>query len=124
MKLIASIITYSEKKKWKKKMLPSTLDIVPSPSTWNTRPSTLDKKIDSVIADASRHTSYRLLWGFNYLQRGINCGIRRCSSSEGSVSNFLAFIHFQQRPIDLLKRKSICVLADAIFSGANLDLFP
>ena len=40
-----------------------------------------------------------------------------------SVSNFLAFIHFQQRPIDLLKRKSICVLADAIFSGTNLDLF-
>ena len=31
-----------------------------------------------------------------------------------SVSNFLAFIHFQQRPIDLLKRKSIYVLADAI----------
>ena len=28
-------------------MLPSTLDIVPSPSTWNPRPSTLDKKIDS-----------------------------------------------------------------------------
>ena len=29
-------------------MLPSTLDMVPSPSTWNPRPSTLDKKIDSV----------------------------------------------------------------------------
>ena len=28
-------------------MLPSTLDMVPSPSTWNPRPSTLDKKIDS-----------------------------------------------------------------------------
>ena len=28
-------------------MLPSTLDLVPSPSTWNPRPSTLDKKIDS-----------------------------------------------------------------------------
>ena len=42
----------------------------------------------------------------------------------GLVSNFLAFIHFQQGPTDLLKRKSICVLADAIFSGANFDLFP
>ena len=29
-------------------MLPSTLDMVPSPSTWNPRPSTLDKKIDSL----------------------------------------------------------------------------
>ena len=29
-------------------MLPSTLDMVPSPSTWNPRPSTLDKKIDSM----------------------------------------------------------------------------
>ena len=28
-------------------MLPSTLDMVPPPSTWNPRPSTLDKKIDS-----------------------------------------------------------------------------
>ena len=28
-------------------MLPSTLDMVPLPSTWNPRPSTLDKKIDS-----------------------------------------------------------------------------
>ena len=28
-------------------MLPSTLDMVPSPSTWNPRPSNLDKKIDS-----------------------------------------------------------------------------
>ena len=30
-------------------MLPSTLDMVPSPSTWNPRPSTLDKKIDSLL---------------------------------------------------------------------------
>ena len=30
-------------------MLPSTLDMVPSPSTWNPRPSTLDKKIDSLV---------------------------------------------------------------------------
>ena len=29
-------------------MLPSTLDMVPSPSPWNPRPSTLDKKIDSL----------------------------------------------------------------------------
>ena len=35
-------------KKNGKKMLPSTLDLVPSPSTWNPRPSTLDKKIDSL----------------------------------------------------------------------------
>ena len=28
-------------------MLPSTLDMAPSPSKWNPRPSTLDKKIDS-----------------------------------------------------------------------------
>ena len=28
-------------------MLPSTLDMVPSPSTWNPRLLTLDKKIDS-----------------------------------------------------------------------------
>ena len=49
MTLIASIITFSKKKKiGKKKMLPSTLDMVPSPSTWNPRPSTLDKKIDSL----------------------------------------------------------------------------
>ena len=27
-------------------MLPSTLDMASSPSTWNPRPSTLDKKID------------------------------------------------------------------------------
>ena len=48
MTLIASIITFS-KKKIGKKMLPSTLDMIPSPSTWNPRPSTLDKdkKIDS-----------------------------------------------------------------------------
>ena len=46
MTLIASIITFS-KKKIGKKMLPSTFDMVPSPSTWNPRPSTLDKKIDS-----------------------------------------------------------------------------
>ena len=32
-------------------MLPSTLDMVPSPSTWNPRPSTLDKKIDSSLID-------------------------------------------------------------------------
>ena len=32
-------------------MLPSTLDLVPSPSTWNPRPSTLDKKIDSDKTD-------------------------------------------------------------------------
>ena len=32
-------------------MLPSTLDMVPSPSTWNPRPSTLDKKIDSLLGD-------------------------------------------------------------------------
>ena len=31
-------------------MLPSTLDMAPSPSTWNPRPSTLDKKIDSILA--------------------------------------------------------------------------
>ena len=37
-----------KKKKLGKKMLPSTLDMVPSPSTWNPRPSTLDKKIDSL----------------------------------------------------------------------------
>ena len=36
-----------QKKKFGKKMLPSTLDMAPSPSTWNPRPSTLDKKIDS-----------------------------------------------------------------------------
>ena len=47
MTLIASIITFAKKKKIGKKMLPSTLDMVPSPSTWNPRPSTLDKKIDS-----------------------------------------------------------------------------
>ena len=35
-------------------MLPSTLDMVPSPSTWNPRPSTLDKKIDSVSKYALR----------------------------------------------------------------------
>ena len=49
MTLIASIITFSKKKKLEKKMLPSTLDMVPSPSTWNPRPSTLDKKIDSTV---------------------------------------------------------------------------
>ena len=40
MTLIASIITFS-KKKMKKRCYPR-------PSTWNPRPSTLDKKIDSV----------------------------------------------------------------------------
>ena len=35
------------KKKIGKKRLPSTLDMEPSPSTWNPRLSTLDKKIDS-----------------------------------------------------------------------------
>ena len=50
MTLIESIITFSKKKKKfrKKKLLPSTLDMVPSPSTWNPRRSTLDKKIDSI----------------------------------------------------------------------------
>ena len=47
MTLIASIITFSKKKNLEKKMLPSTLDMAPSPSTWHPRPSTLDKKIDS-----------------------------------------------------------------------------
>ena len=42
MTLIASII-----KNLEKKMLPSTLDLVPSPSTWKPRPSTLDKKIET-----------------------------------------------------------------------------
>ena len=39
-------------------MLPSTLDMVPSPSTWNPRRSTLDKKIDSepVGRDGFRHS--------------------------------------------------------------------
>ena len=47
----ASIVTFSEKKNfWKKKRLPSTLDMEPSPSTWNPRPSTLDKKIDSLLS--------------------------------------------------------------------------
>ena len=54
MTLIASIITFSKKRKKNgKKMLPSTLDMVSSPSTWNPRPSTLDKKIDSL--DDSYH---------------------------------------------------------------------
>ena len=44
MTLIASIITFSKKKKLEKKMLPSTLDLVPSPSTLNPRPSTLDPR--------------------------------------------------------------------------------
>ena len=39
MTLIASIITFSKKKSGKK--------YYPRPSTWNPRPSTLDKKIDS-----------------------------------------------------------------------------
>ena len=45
MTLIASIITFSKKKHWgKKNMLPSTLDMAPSPSKWNPRPSTLDPR--------------------------------------------------------------------------------
>ena len=44
MTLIASIITFSKKKKIRKKMLPSTLDMAPSPSTWNSRPSALDPR--------------------------------------------------------------------------------
>ena len=52
MTLIASIITFYKKKILEKKMLQSTLDMVPSPSTWNPRPSTLDKKIDSDLATA------------------------------------------------------------------------
>ena len=31
-------------------MLPSTLDMVPAPSTWNPRPSTVHKKIDSMVS--------------------------------------------------------------------------
>ena len=45
MTLIASIITFSKKKIGKKNV---TLDMVASPSTWNPRPSTLDKKLDSI----------------------------------------------------------------------------
>ena len=52
MTLIASIITFSEKKELEKKNV--TLDMVPSPSTWNPRPSTLDKKIDSLSSTESK----------------------------------------------------------------------
>ena len=45
MTLIASIITFSKKENWKKNV---THDMVPSPSTQNPRPSTLNKKIDSI----------------------------------------------------------------------------
>ena len=46
--LMHRLLPYPKKKNfWKKKRLPSTLDMEPSPSTWNPRPSTLDKKIDS-----------------------------------------------------------------------------
>ena len=41
------LLPYPKKKILEKKRLPSTLDMEPSPSTWNPRPSTLDKKIDS-----------------------------------------------------------------------------
>ena len=34
-------------------MLPLTLDMVASPPTWNPRPSTLDKKIDSNLGATS-----------------------------------------------------------------------
>ena len=47
MTLIASIITFPPQKKIGKKNVTPTLDMVPSPSTWNPRPSTLDKKIES-----------------------------------------------------------------------------
>ena len=53
-----------------KKMLPSTLDVVPSPSTWNPRPPTLDKKIDYLFVEgrgsrkAPRHPN---LFSKNYI---------------------------------------------------------
>ena len=46
-------------KKWKKKNV--TLDMVPSPSTWNPRPSTLDKKIDSQAPRGAYFFKY--FWG-------------------------------------------------------------
>ena len=45
--LMHRLLPFPKKKILEKKMLPSTLDMVPSPSTWSPRPSTLDKKIDS-----------------------------------------------------------------------------
>ena len=48
--LMHRLLPFPKKKFWKKKRLPSTLDMEPSPSTWNPRPSTLDKKIDSFLA--------------------------------------------------------------------------
>ena len=41
-------------------MLPSTLDLLPSPSTWNPRPSTLDKKIDSEMSYEFSFTFFSL----------------------------------------------------------------
>ena len=46
--LMDRLLPFPKKKFWKKKRLPSTLDKEPPPSTWNPRPSTLDKKIDTL----------------------------------------------------------------------------
>ena len=69
-------------------MLPSTLDMVPSPSTWNPRPSTLDKKIDSRYASTKtgcRLPDVQTLHNQNHLVLG---GAMR---DEPSASNDLIF---------------------------------
>ena len=69
-------------------MLPSTLDTVPSPSTWNPRPSTLDKKIDSRYASTKtgcRLPDVQTLHNQNHLVLG---GAMR---DEPSASNDLIF---------------------------------
>ena len=55
-------------------MLPSTLDMVPSPSTWNPRPSTLDKKIDSLLS-AGFGFDFLLNLGLVDVKKPSNCGM-------------------------------------------------
>ena len=53
------LLPHPKKKFWKKKRLPSTLDMEPSPSTWNPRPSTLDPRQKDRLLRAMLITSRR-----------------------------------------------------------------
>ena len=85
-------------------MLPSTLDMAPSPSTWNPRLSTLDKKIDSPgtveAPTAGNHRGYNewvvsCVWA-SIVKEPTCIIISSLSSSSSSSSSPSSFIHFIQ----------------------------
>ena len=95
-------------------MLPSTLDMVPSPSTWNPRPSTLDKKIDSPKNSISERSDDRkcvCCSQATFLAGGLIC-IRRGDLMNDSISIKFNLFKFTAHPVE--KGPHFCLTLDKI----------